>query len=67
MLNADAMYPSSWNLAQDNGPCHQGEAKSIIASLPRKPLHWPHRSPDLNPIKTFGFSKRKLSKEDYSI
>ena len=44
--------PGTWNLMQDNAPCHA--AKSIKAYLAQQRVElidWPPYSPDLNPIE----------------
>ena len=51
--NANLLYPRSWTLAEDNSTSHQGEAKPILKALRPRPLKWPSRSPDLNPIENF--------------
>jgi len=51
ITNANYLYPRSWTLAQDNSTCHQGDARPILKALRPKPLAWPPRSPDLNPME----------------
>ena len=51
ITNANYLYSRSWTLAQDNSTCYQGDARPILKALRPKPLAWPPRSPDLNPME----------------